>query len=415
MLGELEETQHRALQKARGTDLSQYRLDLTGRSWPGTGPPASPSLLFWLAEPARGIPRLRLQMRARGSGTTSGAHSAAGRAGGRKARAPAVTRHSAASPTPRRRGSRYLLSSLSNWWAAVPPPSRLLRGPLGPCSRPGHLSNWPGLRLALPPPPTTLPPRTRSSRASVPGRPAGREHEAAGAPHLPDGEADPRLRARAGARTRTRHKRAWRRPRGRDRAAASGRGARGARAPHPRAAERYFGWQEAPRHFRRAVCRAGASLPRVRRAGKLAAGVQRPRRLLLVASRPSAVQAMNWSPGGTHTRTEWRSRRRLGSDGEAQWSRARFPPGRRSHRCYPPCAKRHCSLETRHKSCFLRAARPARQRPARQRPAASEAPHLKAAQTAELVLCLSSAPHAEPTPCSWLWSWNLWANGLRVK
>lgn len=42
----------------------------------------------------------------------------------------------------------------------------------------------------------------------------------------------------------------------------AGRGARGARAPHPRAAERYFGWQEAPRHFRRAARRrAGGSTP----------------------------------------------------------------------------------------------------------------------------------------------------------
>lgn len=41
--------------------------------------------------PVRGTPHLRLSRRARGWGITSGAHSAAGRAGARKARAPAVT------------------------------------------------------------------------------------------------------------------------------------------------------------------------------------------------------------------------------------------------------------------------------------------------------------------------------------
>lgn len=71
---------------------------------------------------------------------------------------------------------------------------------------------------------------------------------------------------------RARASRACRRPRGRDRAAASRRGACGARAPHPRAAERYFGWQEAPRHFRRAACGARGFTPAREASGQVGCG-----------------------------------------------------------------------------------------------------------------------------------------------
>ncbi|XP_006902967.1 PREDICTED: uncharacterized protein LOC102855092 [Elephantulus edwardii] len=88
---------------------------------------------------------------------------------------------------------------------------------------------------------------------------------------------NPKRRPRAArlvlcSRARARAPRSCRWSWGRDRSATSGRGARGARARHTRAAERYFGWQEAPRHFRRAACRAGGFTPAREASGQVGCG-----------------------------------------------------------------------------------------------------------------------------------------------
>lgn len=106
-----------------------------GRS-DSTGPPASSPLRFWLAErvPVRGIPRLGLRRRARGSGITSEAHSAVGRARARKARAVVVTPGlggvllpSAARPQVPPQPPRH---SAFNWWAARPAAATSAQNPL---------------------------------------------------------------------------------------------------------------------------------------------------------------------------------------------------------------------------------------------------------------------------------------------
>lgn len=122
--------------------LQAPRLTSQGRCSTGGGPTA-PALLprhrcvsGWRSPvPVRGIPRLRLRGRTRGWGITSGAHSAAGRAGARKARAPAVTPELSGVPHPSAAGPQVPPQppqhSALNWWAARPAAATSTQRPFG--------------------------------------------------------------------------------------------------------------------------------------------------------------------------------------------------------------------------------------------------------------------------------------------
>lgn len=361
--------------------------------------------------PARGIPRLRLQMRARGSGTTSGAHSGAGRTGARKARAPAVTGHSAGSPTPRRRGSGYLLSSLSNWWAARPAAFASAPRPLGavlPPRAPKWLTRGSGSRRRR----LHRHRRARAPRAllSRGGWRGGNTRLAAPRTCLTDRRTPGSRLVQARARARARATSApgvgpgggTARPR-------AGWGSWRAR-PAPEGCGEIFRVAGGPSSFPPCSWSCWGFTPAREASGQVGCG----RAAAAAAAAPSRSVAT--LGGASHELKPRRDEPHEGSGGAAAASagterrsgRGAFPSGSRLPPLLP--ASRWDTSQPRDfdtKAAFLRGARRAA--------AASEAPHLKAAQTAELVLCLSSAPHAEPTPCSWLWSWNPWANGLRVK
>lgn len=155
------------------------------------------------------------------------------------------------------------------------------------------------------------------------------------------------------ARARARASRARRRPWGRDRAAASGRGARGARAPHPRAAERYFGWQEAPRHFRRAAGRAGGFTPAHEANGQVGCGRAAAAHSFSAATLGSASHELkpgrDGDPSGVAEPRQQRQPQRGASraGAETRPRRLSLPVAAPTAAC-PPFVKRPCHQETRH-------------------------------------------------------------------
>lgn len=232
-----------------------------GRS-DSTGPPASSSLSFWLAEPGS-RPRhstLPSPQTCTGLGNHLGSPLSSGEGGSEESPGSSCNPRAQRCPPPLGGGAAGTSSAASAVGVQlVGGPSRRRRrrvrtgAPLSRAPAAGFGPTDRGLRLAPPP-------RTRSSQApSWSGRRGGNAKLRAARTCLTDRQT--LGSGRVPARARARASRACRRPRGRDRTAASGRGARGARAPHPRAAERYFGWQEAPRHFRRAASRARGFTP----------------------------------------------------------------------------------------------------------------------------------------------------------